>query len=69
MSGAQLMLAPVVGGDERRRDEPTLDQAMARIWELLEIRDAAACPVCRGLLERSADGMRATCRSCGSVVD
>ena len=70
MSTAQLNFAPAVGRDEPdpSRDEPTLDAAMARIWELLEVRDAAACPVCHGLLERVGDGARARCRTCGSVV-
>jgi hypothetical protein len=46
----------------------TLEQRLDRVWEGLLAAGSAACPMCRGVMERGADG-GATCRGCGSRVE
>ncbi len=44
----------------------TLEERISRVWEGLHAVGAADCPVCRGRMERAADGGQ--CASCGSIL-
>ncbi len=54
------------------RDRPTLDELIVGVWEGLEARHTAACPVCGGAMTaRFGSGHRPVggrCGDCGSAL-
>ena len=45
----------------------TLEQRLERVWEGMAAAGSAACPMCRGVMEREVDA--GACPACGSRVE
>lgn len=72
MSASAVMAPPSPWGVPRERDEGTLDELIAALWQGLDADETVACPVCGAEMKPEyaahARPVGGRCTSCGSTL-